>query len=359
MPAIKRARRPDRDEELRRRYAALRVHHPFERIAEVFEPADLSFLLTDTDSLKVTYLADHKDLPRGVRLRQWLGAGLIAAHARLASNAGYTPQTLEAAIELALSMGPETSRQEWLEILIKHPTTRRFLEACASAGIDGTWLSSAIRSGASIQLLRDLRKLGVAPRYMTKEVVAGCLDANLIYEWFRSGISPRACAQFIATGLSPNDALAWLQAGFIPEEIVKFVSARKSIVACKATLPNVPYSKVFRRVGAGRFGIAGPYVQRVWRAVCALDVPSAYQSSMFSTAREEASFLDGGYLSVSGYGFGSHSSTLVKGELALRFLCYRIGVRPPRGALFCKEALDHPALETKFRDWRESALQRA
>jgi hypothetical protein len=339
-------------EDLRQRYDALKLHHSFERVEGAFEPADLKFLLTETTRLKITYLVDHTDLPSGARLRSWVDYGVIAAHARLAAKAGYTPKTLDESIDLAASMGPQTSRQGWLEILIKHPTTKKFLKACASAGADGPWLEAAIKSGASVPLFQNLRKLEVPARYLTERIVAGCPDAYSIREWFIAGISPWASAQLIEAGLSAGDALAWLQAGFIPSEIVEFVAARKSIDECRSKLPNVPYSKAFRRQGEGRFGIAGPYVERVWRAVQALDAPSTYQSSMYSTARESTSFLDGGYVSVSGYGFGSHSYTLVRGETALRFVCFRIGVRPPRVTSVGMGLLSQLALEQEFQNSR-------
>ena len=345
--------------DLRRRYDALKLHHPFEKVEASFSPADLHFLLTDTDSLKITYLVDHKDLPSGAQLRGWVEYGVIAAHARLAAKAGYTPKTLDEAIDLAASMGSGNSRQGWLEILIKHPRTKKFLTACAAAGADGPWLEAAIKSGASLQLFQDLRKLEVPPRYLTDRIVAGCPDADLIREWFNAGISPWVSGQFIEAGLSAGDALAWLQAGFIPSEIVEFVADRKSIEECKVRLPNVPYSKAFRREGDSRFGIAGPYVDRVWQAVRALDAPSTYQSSMFSTARENISFLDGGYVSVSGYGFGSHSYTLVRGEMALRFLCGRIGVRQPKSGTNGGTPIDEGEIEARFREWRTTAIRRA
>ena len=347
-----------REDDLRQNYAATNVHHPFEKVAAAFEPADLNFLLTDADSLKITYLADYKDLPSGARLREWLDYGLIAAHARLASKAGYTPKTLDEAVDLAASMGPDNSREGWLEILIKHPATNTFLTSCAVSGIDGPWLEAALKSGATLQLLRDLRKLQVPPRYLTTRIVTGCPETRSIQEWFTAGISPWVSGQFIEAGLTAGQALAWLQAGFIPSEVVEYATAGKSIEECKDRLPKIPYSKAFRREGEGRFGIVGPYVERVWRAVQALDVPSTYQSSMFSTARESRSFLDGGYVSVSGYGFGSHSYTLVRGEMALRFLCGRIGVRLPRAATDGAMVLDQANLEAKFRDWRAGAIDR-
>ena len=261
-------------------------------------------------------------------------------------------------MDLAASMGPDMSRQGWLEILIKHPTTKIFLSCCAAGGIDGPWLEAALRSGASFQLLQDLRKLEVPPRFLTAGIVGGATDAESIQDWFRAGISPWTSAKLIEVGLKAGDALSWLQTGFIPSEIVEFVVAKKSIEECRGKLPNVPYSRAFKRDGDTRFRIAGPYVERVWRAVDALDAPSTYQSSMFSTARERTSFLDGGYVSVSGYGFGSHSYSLIRGEMALRFLCYRIGVRPPRAAASDPVPLDQAATEMKFRDWRANVLVR-
>lgn len=348
----KRARSSGAGEERRKRYEALKLHHPFERVEAAFRPADLDFLLTDTDRLKITYLADHKELPSGARLCEWVESGVIAAHARLASKAGYTPKTLDEAVDLAASIGPDISREGWLEILIKHPATNTFLTSCAASGIDGPWLEAALKSGARLQLLRDLRKLQVPPRYLTARIVTGCPEARSIQEWFTAGISPWVSAQFIEAGLTAGNALAWLQAGFIPSEVIEYATAGKSIEECKDRLPNVPYSKAFRREGEGQFGIAGPYVERVWRAVQALDVPLTYQSSMFSTAREKISFLDGGYASVSGYGFGSHSYSLVLGEMALRFLCYRIGVKSPRRAQRSPSPHDQQGLEQQLQDER-------
>lgn len=344
------------EDDLRNRLTAANVRQSFfEKLSVAFEPADLLFLLTDTNSLKRTYLEGHEDLPKGTRIREWVEYGVIAAHARLASKAGYTPKTLDEAVDLASSIGPDTSRQDWLEILIKHPATKKFLTSCVASRMDGPWLKAALESGATIQRLRELRRLGVPPRYLTAGTFAGCPDACSIQKWFSAGISPWASEQFIEAGLSAAAALAWLQAGFIPSEIIEFVTAKKSIEECRYKLPNVPYSKAFRREGESQFGIVGQYVERVWRAVQALDVPSMYQSSMFSTAQETISFLDGGYVSVSGYGFGSHSYTLVRGEMALRFLCCRIGVRQPRAAIDPPNPHDQAEIEAKFQEWRAIA----
>ena len=96
--AEKKTRSSGAGEDSRKRYDALKLYQPFERVEAAFRPADLDFLLTDTDRLKITYLADHQDLPSGARLREWVEYGVIAAHARLASKAGYTPKTLDEAV---------------------------------------------------------------------------------------------------------------------------------------------------------------------------------------------------------------------------------------------------------------------
>ena len=45
-------------------------------------------------------------------------------------------------------------------------------------------------------------------------------------------------------------------------------------------------------------------------------------------------------------------------EMALRFLCYRIGVRPPRQSQDGQVALEQETLERHFREFRDSLRMR-
>lgn len=56
----------------------------------------------------------------------------------------------------------------------------------------------------------------------------------------------------------------------------------------------------------------------------------AYRGGMFSASESEWRFLDGGIISHHGYGWGSHSWTVVEGAEALRAVCLFFGIKQPR-----------------------------
>ena len=60
------------------------------------------------------------------------------------------------------------------------------------------------------------------------------------------------------------------------------------------------------------------------------DFPGSYRGGLFSSSESEWRFLDGGIISHSGYGWGSHSWTVVKGAEALRAVCMFFGIKQPR-----------------------------
>ena len=51
---------------------------------------------------------------------------------------------------------------------------------------------------------------------------------------------------------------------------------------------------------------------------------------MFSSSDREWHFLDGGIVEHDGYGWGSHSWTVVEGAEALRVVCLFFGITQPR-----------------------------
>jgi|GEM_PF-5564844 len=60
------------------------------------------------------------------------------------------------------------------------------------------------------------------------------------------------------------------------------------------------------------------------------DFPGNYQGGTFSSSTTEWRFLDGGIISHNGYGWGSHSWTVVEGTEALRAICLFFGVAQPQ-----------------------------
>jgi hypothetical protein len=57
--------------------------------------------------------------------------------------------------------------------------------------------------------------------------------------------------------------------------------------------------------------------------------PGSYQGGTFSSSNTEWNFLDGGIISRNGYGWGSHSWTVVQGAEALRAVCMFFGIEQP------------------------------
>jgi hypothetical protein len=57
--------------------------------------------------------------------------------------------------------------------------------------------------------------------------------------------------------------------------------------------------------------------------------PGSYQGGTFSSSETEWRFLDGGIISHHGYGWGSHSWTVVQGAEALRAVCMFFGIQQP------------------------------
>ena len=60
------------------------------------------------------------------------------------------------------------------------------------------------------------------------------------------------------------------------------------------------------------------------------DFPGSYQGGTFSSSETQWRFLDGGIISHNGYGWGSHSWTVVEGAEALRAVCMFFGIKQPQ-----------------------------
>jgi hypothetical protein len=59
------------------------------------------------------------------------------------------------------------------------------------------------------------------------------------------------------------------------------------------------------------------------------EFPGNYQGGTFCSSTTEWHFLDGGIISRNGYGWGSHSWTVVEGAEAVRGVCMFFGIQQP------------------------------
>jgi hypothetical protein len=60
------------------------------------------------------------------------------------------------------------------------------------------------------------------------------------------------------------------------------------------------------------------------------DFPGNHQGGTFSSSETRRCFLHGGIISHNGYGWGSHSWTVIQGSEALRAVCMFFGIKQPQ-----------------------------
>ena len=95
--------------------------------------------------------------------------------------------------------------------------------------------------------------------------------------------------------------------------------------------PHLPFGDCFRRLGSqARYSFR--FAKHKFNVV---SLAKIYQfrgsgsGGMFSSSHAEWKFLDGGIVSHSGYGWGSHTWIAVEGAEALRVVCVFFGIRQP------------------------------
>jgi hypothetical protein len=93
---------------------------------------------------------------------------------------------------------------------------------------------------------------------------------------------------------------------------------------------SLVFSTAFRRGGPNSWFVRPAYQTRVRSELEAVGAPSARWGAVFGDVGHTWWLLDGGCVSVLGYGWGSHSYMTVDGIRLLRFLAHRVGVRAPR-----------------------------
>ncbi len=319
-------------DELRRIYTSIDRHSPsltFDKVASLFSVEDLEFLLTDHDGLKMTYIADHEGSPRGAELRDWVKVGVLAYIAKRAIKVGYTAQRLSEVATMAARIEPGRSPDDWAQILSRRLVTVDSLEAYENCGLEVEWVHIGIELGLQFEVVKGFRDCGLPPRFVTERITACSQEPDTVYEWYRSGVTPEVAASFMENNVSCDEAVSWLHRGKLPEEVTEILRHGVSSIVTSAKGRQPIYSDAFRRDGDHFFAIKRDFQMRVFNAVSALDLPSVGQGGMFASSWSKKLFLDGGFIVVNGYGFGSHSYTRVHGEKALAFICDRIGVRRP------------------------------
>lgn len=98
------------------------------------------------------------------------------------------------------------------------------------------------------------------------------------------------------------------------------------------TQPNRPFTECFRRISAiprySPIRVVHDFDVRGITQIFAF--PQNYQGGTFSSSDSRWLFLDGGIFSHNGYGWGSHSWTVVQGFEALRLVCLLNGITQPK-----------------------------
>ncbi|WP_410355929.1 hypothetical protein [Zhengella sedimenti] len=320
--------------ELDAKLKALGIHTPSRELLKRLSMEDLRYLIEPPSRLKTTYVYDRNISVEGEELRKWIDMGLISIDATKAKAAGYTPEALEELIHVYGQIDPQRKRESVIWALIQKPVSADFLRACQARRYDVDWVREAIDDGASIEAMDGLKQSGIPLHFMP---VAGALDrgesrcdAAALKLWYDTAIEPSVAARLIDAEVGPEEAQLWYKHGFLSKEIIESKRRGLRLEDQLADRPDVSFSQAFRHRGEGAYAPRGDFGWRLRRAMNEIDVPAFGSSMMFATSRAAYPFLDGGYTRVDGYGFGSPSYSYVRGPLAVRFACARIGVKFPR-----------------------------
>jgi hypothetical protein len=245
------------------------------------------------------------------------------------------------------------SREAWQSHLIRSPTTVEYLQACMAAHLDSSWVRAGLASKTPVEVLQTLKAMNVPRRYVPcalRVCKSGtAVDRDAARRWYIAGVSPLPATEFIRAQVGTEVALSWLRAGFLAEEAISQIQSGICLESARLNAAKIKFSKAFRRKGPRDFSIRREFELRVQNAVRVLDVPSGGYGGMFASSARRVAFLDGGYVAVEGYGFGSHSYTCIIGEQALLLICHRIGALLPRGTSPSPSAED---LESMLSDQR-------
>ena len=294
----------------------------------------------------------------------WYAAGIDPYVARRATGEGWSLEDLQEKMQLVREAGQDVC---WASIERAHPIDpeEQSREAeLAASGLPSEWLGLAKRLRLGPATITAAAHIGLPISVVEPHLAAGTYDPVLIRRWFEIGLSGAAAHRLTECGLSPDDALPWLRAGFLPREVGDFVNRGLTPRTAENPRAGRSWRDAFSRSrgsdSADHFVVRDTELGECAReAVNALVVPRGGSSMMFSSSTATASFLDGGWRSESGYGFGSVSGEWIVGFHALRFVCHRMGLPGPRrlkgeDLVPSAEALEHEFLDGLHRDWAHS-----
>ncbi len=250
-------------------------------------------------------------------------------------------------LEIAANSWPDRISY-WPQFFKEHSVDVEYVRQAAQNSLDSDWFEAGVRAGVAIPLLLEIKSFGVPLRFVTRSIVVHSKTAELVHKWYSKRISPSATEIFIAAGIDAHHALNWLKAGFTPREASEAVTQGLSVDACTSARHALAWSDVFRQRKDGRFGLVGRHQERIEEVIRALDAEVSRSSSMFSHAYQRIEILDGGYECVDEYGFGAHSFCAIYGELAMRFICSRSGVRQRRDKSILANRSNVDRLEENF-----------
>ncbi len=291
----------------------------------------------------------------------WYAAGIDPYVARRATGEGWSLEDLQEKMQLVREAGQDVC---WASIERAHPIDpeeqNREAELAAS-GLPSEWLGLAKRLRLGPATITAAADIGLPITVVGPHLAAGTYDPVLIRRWFEIGLSGAAAHRLTECGLSPDDALPWLRAGFLPREVGDFVNRGLTPRTAENPRAGRSWRDAFSRSrgsnSADHFVVRDTELGECAREVVdSLVVPRGGSSMMFSSSYTSAHFLDGGWRSQSGYGFGSLSGEWIVGFHALRFVCHRMGVPGPRRLkgeddIPSADALEQEFLDGLHRDW--------
>lgn len=197
-------------------------------------------------------------------------------------------------------------------------------------------------------LIRAAR-MGLSPQAVPRWCLALGSDPNRWRSWISAGVSAEDARRLAPSFATPSRAKPWTDEGFSAASAAAYASEGHSLRDAKrlrrdGVLPQdlltsghqqpIPWSQALRRSRGHTavFAISrrNSAADRVFTALGDLGATETRRGAMFSDYVSLSFFLDGGFYSCDGYGFGSQHGEWIFGLNALALVCDRAGLTRPR-----------------------------
>jgi tetratricopeptide (TPR) repeat protein len=289
------------------------------------DPADLEYLLQPSEPDRLYFLGS-------VAPADWCRAGVPVEAAARAMSEGWTLEETLHQMHLAESRATRVAVPKWIQIHVAIVEDEVLIESLRNAGLADGWVEFGKNEVFDVDRTVELARSGLPLRLVSRFFTFGMTDPEKIQGWFDVGVAPAAATVFANAGIPPSEGVKWLQSGFTAAEAAELGVAGNPD-AQPSPRVGARWTDAFRRRRGTQnvFTIRRTDLGEVVRVVLAsLDVEFDGSSSMYSSAWSRCRFLDGGWMSRQGYGFGSVSGEWIDGFHALRFICARMGIAAPR-----------------------------